>query len=1241
MNTRKERFYCYFKVLITFVLLSFAVIYQSGLYAGDVSNNNPDFDYKIELHDLDISLDVVKHFISSVDKMKISLSGSNSGKISFMLNSSLKVTQITIQGHKGQIEWDKSPAGNNIQIITARLPESVGDNIVVEVEYEGEIYDPVITAKELGHLRGDVTAGLICEEGVYLSASTYWYPVKSTDLSMFNINVRIQYPYIVVTQGELTKRKVKGGYSISKWKSHIPADGLALVAGKYIIHTTTVDNIKVSTYFFEEDDGMSDLFLNAAVNYVKLYSGVLGKYPYKKFDVVENFFSTGYGMPSYTLLGNYVIKRGQGSLDPGYLDHEVVHSWFGNYVFNDVLKGNWVEALTTYCANYYYKELKLGAEQARDHRENASLKYSIRVSKDKDYPVGKFVTKTMPFDNEIGYTKGSMVFHQLRQTIGDEAFFTGLKELVIRFGGKYAEWEDLQKVFEDVSKKKLDWFFSQWINQKGAPELKLENIYFLVAEKGYLVKADIVQLGDVFKLKLQVRIDLGKEAKILEVDIDKQRETFESIVDEIPFSISIDPDYHLFRRVAPEDIIPCLNAFLEDEENDKLFVFPTSGITDDKESYYGLAESAKGQTGSLMVSDSEISQEKLKNSIFLTGNARNSEKCKGFFDNLPEGVRFGKDSFSINGEEYSGHEYSLLFTYRNPLDKSNFVTTYFGLSPQAISRSRYIFFYGWDSYVVFKNGIPVKRGSFRSDETNTVFNLPDALTGMVKSEHIMEHIKYLASKKLAGRYPATQGDYLAKDYIKEKFKESLISPINIDQNKPYEQNFGIIITDLKDFQVSFQNKKTKESITAEADIFNFSPFGEFKLNMFFAGYGISNPQSETGYDDYKEMENMASGEKVIILGEDKNHVRGKAVVIMDGKPDFLKDMDLDGIDLLFHKIKVAQEKGAKAIIVYASPEQIKAYAPYLTYPSRVPESLMEGINRKKENGSFSTMEFEHISIVSKNKAPSFEVTIPIILKSFDSPDYENIKESLDIFELRDEINKSKNPQSKFIDDQALDMKIVYRITGMRAFNIVGVIEGRDPKLKDEIVVLGAHYDHLGTDKDGNIFFGADDNASGVGVLLETASNLSYFKDQFKRTIMFVAFGAEEWGLLGSHFFTANPISPDKKIVSMINMDSIGKGDPSKVWVIGSSFYPELGNVPVRYMKEFELFEGDNIDKHAFKYGSDHYPFHLKGIPAIDLFSTNYRELHKVTDTWEKIDKKKVEKISKLVFMTVYDLATKE
>ena len=158
-----------------------------------------------------------------------------------------------------------------------------------------------------------------------------------------------------------------------------------------------------------------------------MYVNILGRYPFDKFAVVENFFASGLGLPAFTLLGSGSIKRHY--VQPYALGHEIVHSWIGNSVFNRDNQGNWVEGLTTYLANYYWHEVVQDAAQAREQRRLMLDGYNLYVRPEADYAVAQFLRKHDEKDNAIGYQKSAFVFHLLRQEIGDEPFWRGIEDL--------------------------------------------------------------------------------------------------------------------------------------------------------------------------------------------------------------------------------------------------------------------------------------------------------------------------------------------------------------------------------------------------------------------------------------------------------------------------------------------------------------------------------------------------------------------------------------------------------------------------------------------------------------------------------------------------------------------------------------------------------------------------------------------------------------------------------------------
>lgn len=210
---------------------------------------------------------------------------------------------------------------------------------------------------------------------------------------------------------------------------------------------------------------------------------------------------------------------------------------------------------------------------------------------------------------------------------------------------------------------------------------------------------------------------------------------------------------------------------------------------------------------------------------------------------------------------------------------------------------------------------------------------------------------------------------------------------------------------------------------------------------------------------------------------------------------------------------------------------------------------------------------------------------------------------------------------------------------VKTCNVIGFIKGNDPELKNEYIVLGAHYDHLGfggpsakSDKRNVIYHGADDNASGTSALLEIAEKLSFHKKELKRSIIFIAFGAEEQGLLGSKYFVENPLVPLDKIKLMINMDMVGRLNAKKhVYMGGAGTFPN----GQEFMATLGKSLGLNPIVHAGSVaGSDHVSFYKKGISVLGIHTGGHAQYHTPEDTLELINLEGEKRVSEYIYQTI-------
>jgi Zn-dependent M28 family amino/carboxypeptidase len=239
--------------------------------------------------------------------------------------------------------------------------------------------------------------------------------------------------------------------------------------------------------------------------------------------------------------------------------------------------------------------------------------------------------------------------------------------------------------------------------------------------------------------------------------------------------------------------------------------------------------------------------------------------------------------------------------------------------------------------------------------------------------------------------------------------------------------------------------------------------------------------------------------------------------------------------------------------------------------------------------------------------------------------------------LQEEIDKTLKPRSFALAGKKIFLEIQFESKAVDAHNIVAKVEGSDPELKEEVVIVGAHYDHEGKDNHGDVYPGANDNASGSAAVLELARAFRELEPKPKRTILFILFTAEEKGLLGARYYVDNPLFPLDKTLAMIDLDMIGRNNVDQLSVVGKYQYPQLYRIAEVINQNTANFElNSNVD--AFIRNSDHFPFMRKKIPSLFFNSGEHEDLHTPRDTVGLIDAEKAEKATQLVFLSLWEIA---
>lgn len=412
-----------------------------------------------------------------------------------------------------------------------------------------------------GQERGDnfenagVVAGGVVSKGA-ISLTGNWYPAISS-IAYYGLTATVPADFTAISEADEISFKETAAGRVYSFNFPHPVHGIDLVAGRYKEAKDTVDGIDIYTYFFPEDSGLSASYLKHAKHYFRMYDKMLVHYPYKRFSVVENVLETGYSMPTFTLLGQEVVRLP--FIVDTSLGHEITHQWFGNYVYADFNTGNWLEAITTYLSGHLYAQQK---GEGWKYRKKILEDYQNYVTPANEFPLRKFVERTDRASMAIGYGKGAMLFHMLEKMVGTGTFYKSIRRLIVQNEFRDASWDDIEKAFEHESGMSLGWFFKQWLDRKGIPSFRVKNPMARVLNGNPVVSLELVQEGGPYKLGLPLKIvtDGGEVKKRLEIE--KKKQYFNVAADEDPRELKVDPDYDVMRSLSKDEMPPVISGLL-------------------------------------------------------------------------------------------------------------------------------------------------------------------------------------------------------------------------------------------------------------------------------------------------------------------------------------------------------------------------------------------------------------------------------------------------------------------------------------------------------------------------------------------------------------------------------------------------------------------------------------------------------------------------------------------------------
>ena len=425
------------------------------------------------------------------------------------------------------------------------------------ISYRGRFADAVPEQPVHNEDPGYGVSATITPKGTYLSGGVAWYPQLDEQDIRYRLDVITPPGIEAVTSGRRVAHQAGSDRVQSSWLIDYPLYSLTLSAGAYRVFEELRGRVPIYAYFYPESAELAGTYLAAARNYLELYEERFGPYPFHKFAIVENFFPTGYGLPSWTLLGSSVIALP--FIVQTSLGHEIAHSWWGTGVRVDYRQGNWCEGLTTYVADYLYKE-RQSPEEASEYRLKTLSDYASLVNERNTFPLDRFRSRYDKASQAIGYGKAMMLFHMLRQEVGDETFWASLRKIADRDMFRTIGWDRFVEVFSSAAGRDLQGFFNQWLERTEGPRLVLENAGLSRDDSGWRITGRLRQSGPVYDLNIPARISAGRKNRMETVHSNAADTEFTWHVAQRPDSLEIDPDADVFRILAPEEIPSTVNS---------------------------------------------------------------------------------------------------------------------------------------------------------------------------------------------------------------------------------------------------------------------------------------------------------------------------------------------------------------------------------------------------------------------------------------------------------------------------------------------------------------------------------------------------------------------------------------------------------------------------------------------------------------------------------------------------------
>jgi hypothetical protein len=671
-----------------------------------------------------------------------------------------------------------------------RVALPAGSN-VIRLRYRGPVAFGFDTPQQ-EYARGfSETAGTIQPEGVYLAGSTLWYPYLGDSLFTFEVAARAPAGWHLIGPGNGSSRDADG---VAHWRSELPIDELHLVGGPLVRYARSTGAVEAEVYLRKPDDALAGKYLEATARYTEMYRRLIGPYPYGKFALVENFWETGYGMPSFTLLGPQII-RFPFILTSSY-PHEILHNWWGNSVYVDYASGNWCEGLTAYLADHLFKEQQ---GQGAEYRRDTLKKYRDFVRDGQDFPLTQFRSRHSPATEAVGYGKALMLFHMVRRQVGDDAFRAGLQRFYREFKGRRASFDDFRRSVEAASKQDLNPLFRAFVDRAGAPDLRLADVRVERDGAGYRVRGRIEQRqpGEPYVLDVPLALRAADGSVLRSVRIAERRTDFVLESATPPQLVELDPEFDLFRLLDARETAPSIGQLFGEPQ--VLAVLPAGASPARLDAYRKMLEFWSGGTQRFTIrTDREVDALPADRAVWVVGRD-NALARRWFGDDAAIGLAVDGEAIATGTGRIPFAGSSAVVVRRHPRNVGKAIG-WITVDPleAAPGLARKLPHYGKYSYLGFEGSEPANtvKGEWPTSDSPLRADLrapaertaPAAAAAHPKRSALAElpavfdpaalraHVEWLAAPEREGRGVGSAGLEAAADYIAALFAKAGLEP---------------------------------------------------------------------------------------------------------------------------------------------------------------------------------------------------------------------------------------------------------------------------------------------------------------------------------------------------------------------------------------------------------------------------------------------------------------------------------